>query len=96
LSGGEAFYALIDDEVIEEGTSLNAEIMNWLGSFDDLRDPTTGQKNVLQGVINNLFNIMTQPFTTIEYDELNTSAIIYDNKNITALNFDIRGRSLFI
>ena len=65
-------------------------------SIFDLRDPTTGQKNFLQNILNNLFNLMAQSLTREEYDNLNLSAEAYDNKNITAINYDMCGRSLLI
>ena len=62
----------------------------------DLRDPTTGQKNSLQGILNSLFSIMTQPFTMDEYDAISDlSVYTYDTETeITVSAFDMRGKSL--
>ena len=65
-------------------------------SIFDLRDPTTGQKSFLQDILNNLFKLVTLSPAAEEYDDMNISSTAYDNKNITAINFDIRGKSLLI
>jgi hypothetical protein len=64
-------------------------------SIFDLRDPTTGQRSYLQDIINNLFNLMTQPFTADDFDNFipEITCDSYGNKDITAINFDMRGKS---
>lgn len=99
----ESFYALITDEVVQEGTPLNAENMNYAISFgkdafdnlNNLRNPTTGRIDSLQNIISNLCSLITRPFavTAKEYDDMDITALDYSKKNITAVNFDMRGKS---
>jgi len=118
LAQTEAFYALIIDEVTQEGTPLNAENMNKISetgqtalttgqaalelgqaasdTLNNLYDPTTGKKDYLTTILNNIFNLMAEPFTVAEYDALPLSVLVYDGKNIGAFDFDMHGKSLVI
>ncbi len=69
-------------------------------SIFDLHDPTTGRKDFLQNIVSNLFSLISQitgSFTAEEFDgftpEITRS--FYDQKDISAIHFDQRGKSFF-
>jgi len=102
----EAFYALITDEITEEGTPLNAESMNnavsyamapgqaALDNLSNLRSAAAGKIDSLQGILDSNFNFHTRPCTAREYDGLGLTALKYDGKDIKALDCDVCGELL--
>jgi hypothetical protein len=80
---------------------LTSSNQNFSGySIFDLRDPTTGQKDFLQNILSNLFSLiaqMSEPFTAEEFDFFTPGITrdLYEKKDITAINFDMRGKSFF-
>lgn len=59
-------------------------------------DPTTGILSPIQTVINNLAGSSADALTASEYDALNLSATAYDNYDITAYDYDFKGKALLV
>lgn len=60
-------------------------------------DPSTGQYESLQQIIDNLFNSTREDaLTATEYDDLELTATVYDGYQITATDYDQHGKSLLM
>ena len=59
-------------------------------------DPTTGILSPIQTVINNIAGSSADALTASEYDALNLSATAYDNYDITAYDYDFKGKALLV
>ncbi len=59
-------------------------------------DPTTGILSPIQTVINNLAGSSADALTATEYDALNLSATAYGNYDITAYDYDFKGKALLV
>lgn len=63
----------------------------------EVYDPTTGQLEDLQTVINNLFDSGREnALTATEYDGLQLTATYYDGQNISAYDYDMAGKTLLM
>lgn len=63
----------------------------------EVYDPSTGQLEDLQTVINNLFDSGREnALTTSEYDGLELTATYYDGQNISAYDYDMAGKTLLM
>lgn len=63
----------------------------------EVYDPTTGQLEDLQTVINNLFDSGREnALTATEYDGLELTATYYDGQNISAYDYDMAGKTLLM
>ena len=63
----------------------------------EVYDPTTGQLEDLQTVINNLFDSGREnALTASEYDGLQLTATYYDGQNISAYDYDMAGKTLLM
>lgn len=64
-------------------------------TFPPILDPSDGETEDIQTVINHIWNyINTGAITAEEYDNLNLTAQAYDAKNLTAKQYDTQGRYL--
>lgn len=62
-----------------------------------LYDPTTGQMNSLQNVIDNIYgSTREEAITAGEYDALELTATTYDGYELTAFNYDRYGKTLLM
>lgn len=62
-----------------------------------LYDPTTGQMNSLQNVIDNIYgSTREEAITAGEYDTLELTATTYDGYELTAFNYDRYGKTLLM
>lgn len=59
-------------------------------------DPTTGILSPIQTVINNIAGSSADALTASEYDALSLSATAYDNYDITAYDYDFKGKALLV
>lgn len=60
-------------------------------------NPTTGEKQDLQTVINSLFDVSREDaLTATEYDALQLTATYYDGQNISAYDYDTAGKTLLV
>lgn len=59
-------------------------------------DPTTGLLSPIQTVINNIAGSSADALTASEYDALNLTSTAYDNYDITAYDYDFRGKALLV
>ena len=59
-------------------------------------DPTTGVLSPIQTVINNIAGSSADALTASEYDALSLSATAYDNYDITAYDYDFKGKALLV
>lgn len=91
----------ITSEVITLNTRISLEVQNLKDYIDsqliDIKviDPTTGLISDLQTTLNNIVNLMKGDALTAEqYDALNLIAQTYDNKKLTAYQYDFNGKSL--
>lgn len=91
----------IISEVITLNTRISLEVQNLKDYIDsqliDIKviDPTTGLISDLQTTLNNIVNLMKGDALTAEqYDALNLPAQTYDNKKLTAYQYDFNGKSL--
>ena len=67
-----------------------------LGNIE-LYDPTTGLKEPLQTIINNLYDMnRVNALTATEYDALDLTATEYDTYNLTATQYDLYGKDLLV
>ena len=63
----------------------------------ELYNPTTGLKDSLQDVINDLYGISNQNgLTASEFDALDLTATVFDAYDITAYEFDSQGKILLV
>lgn len=65
-----------------------------LTTWTVLRDPTTGQFDTVQNIVNNLFALHTDALMAQEYDDLDMTAAYYDGKGLTAYQYDTAGKAL--
>lgn len=80
-------------DLIAEG--LEQEIQNIAIGQITVYDPTTGQVESLQMVIDNLYNASREnAITASEYDALELSASDYDGLEITAMSYDQKGKTI--
>lgn len=76
-------------------TRLEQEIQDISVGQIELFDPSTGQMETLQDVINNLYNTSREnAITASEYDALEITATDYDELEITAFNYDQSGKTI--
>lgn len=76
-------------------TRLEQEIQDISVGQIELFDPSTGQMETLQDVINNLYNTSREnAITASEYDALEITATDYDGLEITAFNYDQSGKTI--
>lgn len=60
-------------------------------------NPTTGEKQDLQSVINSLFDVSREDaLTATEYDALQLTATYYDGQDISAYDYDTVGKTLLV
>lgn len=60
-------------------------------------NPTTGEKQDLQTVINSLFDVSREDaLTASEYDALQLTATYYDGQDISAYDYDTAGKTLLV
>lgn len=60
-------------------------------------NPTTGEKQDLQTVINSLFDVSREDaLTATEYDALQLTATYYDGQDISAYDYDTAGKTLLV
>ena len=59
-------------------------------------DPTTGVLSPIQTVINNIAGSSADALTASEYDALNLTATAYGNYDITAYDYDFKGKALLV
>lgn len=60
-------------------------------------NPTTGEKQDLQTVINSLFDVSREDaLTATEYDALELTATYYDGQDISAYDYDTAGKTLLV
>lgn len=58
-------------------------------------NPTTGERQDLQTVINSLFDVSREDaLTATEYDSLELTATFYDGQDISAYDYDVAGKTL--
>lgn len=76
---------------------LRQEIQNVSLGQITLFDPTTGEMNNLQNVIDNIYgSTREEAITAGEYDALQLTATAYDNYELTAFNYDRYGKTLLM
>ena len=76
---------------------LREEIRNISLGEITLYDPTTGQMNSLQNVIDNIYSgTREEAITASEYDGLQLTATVYDGKDITAFDYDRYGKTILM
>lgn len=87
--------AIIRYEIQTKYDELNQKIDNIIAGDINVYDPTTGQLEPIQVVINNLFDMnRTNAITCTEFDEIELTATEFDATEITAYNFDVNGKTL--
>lgn len=60
-------------------------------------DPTTGEFENVSTVIMNIYDALRQnSITAQEFDNLELTATVYDNREISAYNFDINGKTFLL
>jgi helix-turn-helix protein len=60
-------------------------------------NPTTGEKQDLQSVINSLFDVSREDaLSASEYDALALTATYYDGQDISAYDYDTVGKTLLV
>lgn len=84
-----------------KAAQLEAQIQEIVLGQITVYDPTTGQREDLQTVINNLFDSgRDEALTATEYDELDDgeplTATAYDAYELTALAYDTQGKTLLV
>lgn len=80
-------------DLVAEG--LEQEIQNIAIGQITVYDPTTGQVESLQMVIDNLYNASREnAITASEYDGLELTASDYDGFEITAIDYDQKGKTI--
>ena len=76
---------------------LRQEIQNVSLGQITLFDPTTGEMNNLQNVIDNIYgSTREEAITAGEYDALQLTANNYDERELTAFNYDRYGKTLLM
>lgn len=76
---------------------LETEIQNIAIGQITVYDPTTGQVENLQTVIDNLYNTSREEaLTATEYDALQLTATAYDAYQLTAIDYDRQGKILLV
>lgn len=89
-----------DYEVLKEYVDTQDEYLQYeIDHFDigniKIYDPTTGLESPIQIVIDNIYDqTRTEAITAGEYDLLELTATGFDEKDITAFNFDRYGKTL--
>ena len=74
---------------------LNAKIEDIIAGDITIYDPTTGEIEPIQTVINNLYDLnRDNAITCTEFDGIEFTATEFDAIEITAFNFDINGKDL--
>lgn len=80
-------------DLVAEG--LEQDIQNIAIGQITVYDPTTGQVESLQMVIDNLYNASREnAITASEYDALELTANDYDGLEITAIDYDQKGKTI--
>lgn len=78
-------------------SGLESEIQNIAIGQITVYDPTTGQVENLQTVIDNLYNASREDaLTATEYDALELTATAYDAYQLTAIEYDREGKVLLV
>lgn len=78
-------------------SGLESEIQNIAIGQITVYDPTTGQVENLQTVIDNLYNASREnALTATEYDALELTATAYDAYQLTAIEYDKEGKVLLV
>lgn len=78
-------------------SGLEREIQNIAIGQITVYDPTTGQVENLQTVIDNLYNTSREDaLTATEYDALQLTATAYDAYQLTAIDYDREGKVLLV
>lgn len=78
-------------------SGLERDIQNIAIGQITVYDPTTGQVENLQTVIDNLYNTSREDaLTATEYDALELTATAYDAYQLTAIDYDREGKLLLV
>lgn len=90
-------YNILKDYIDYEDSLLNEKIENIeIGSIE-VYNPTNGQLQPLQEVINSLYEISNKDgLTASEFDALDLTATNFDAYQITAYDFDSRGKVILV
>ena len=87
--------ALLRYEIQTKYNELNQKIDDIIAGDINVYDPTTGLLSPIQVVINNLFDMnRNEAISASEFDGLELTATEYDEKEISAFNFDVYGKTI--
>ena len=69
-------------------------IDNWAKELPPVIDPTDGKVENINVVLQHMYNFSTSGISALEFDDLFITAQMLDNKNITAKEFDTKGKEI--
>lgn len=90
-------FNILKDYIDDQVEVLNDKIDNIQIGQIEIYDPTTGLKEPLQEVINNLYSLSNKDgLTATEFDALDLTATAFDAYQITAYDFDSQGKIILV
>lgn len=88
---------IIKNELKSKFDELDEKINNIVLKDLLLMNPTSGESNNIQDIINNLYDYLRYyGVSANEYDTLGLTADQYDNKNLTAIDYDLYAKKLLM
>lgn len=91
----ESNYAILKEYVDTEDENLQYQIDHFDIGNIKIYDPTTGSLENIQTVINNIYDqTRDEAISALEFDTLQYTATSFDEKEITAFNFDRYSKTL--
>lgn len=90
-----SYQELFDNQLLLLKTNLEEQIKDIEIGDINTYDPTTGQYENINTVLNNIYNMIRNALTCTEFDNLGLSATQFDETEITAYNFDVNGKLYF-
>lgn len=90
-------FDILKNYVDNQVEILNDKIDNIQIGQIELYNPTTGLKDSLQNIVNDLYGVSNQDgLTATEFDALDLTATAFDGYEITAYQFDSQGKIILV
>lgn len=88
---------ILKNQLLQEIQEIKEQIDDIIINGINVYDPTTGQYNNIQDVIYNLYKYLRYyGIKSIEFDSLDLTCKEFDNKQITARNFDLYSKDILL
>ena len=90
-----SYQELFNNQLLVLKNDLEQQIQDIEVGDINAYDPTTGQYENINTVLNNIYNMIRNALTCTEFDNLELTATEFDAMQISAYNFDVNGKLYF-